>query len=121
VLELRFSRLELSGTTHDLVVQRLGLLEFGDGEIGVQEPGRLVNQGVVRGGLEVLDVGGQVTGEFAEIAIQGLVPGTFAFEPSLVGGKLALVSTTDAVALPAVSVKARRSSRRRRRRAGGSS
>jgi T5SS/PEP-CTERM-associated repeat protein len=57
--------------------------------------------------FEVLDVGGQVTGAFAEVAIQGLVPGSFDFEPSLAGGKLALTSLTDAVALPSVSVKAK--------------
>lgn len=58
--------------------------------------------------FEVLDVRGTLTGSFAEVVIQGLVPGSFAFEPSLVGGKLALVSLTDAEALPAVSVKAKR-------------
>jgi hypothetical protein len=58
--------------------------------------------------FEVLDVGGTVTGSFAEVAIQGLVPGSFGFEPSVAGGKLALTSQTDAVALPAVSVKAKR-------------
>jgi hypothetical protein len=55
----------------------------------------------------VLDVAGEVTGGFAEVAIQGLVPGSFAFDASQVGGKLALTSTLDAVALPAVSVKAK--------------
>ena len=35
--------------------------------------------------FEVLDVAGTVTGSFAEVAIRGLVPGSFAFEPSLRG------------------------------------
>ena len=36
---------------HDLFIQRLGLLESGEGELSIQAPGRLVNEGVVRGGL----------------------------------------------------------------------
>jgi hypothetical protein len=58
--------------------------------------------------FDVLDVGGNVTGEFGEVAIRGLVPGSYAFEPSLAGGKLALTSLTDAEALPTVSVKAKK-------------
>jgi T5SS/PEP-CTERM-associated repeat protein len=57
--------------------------------------------------FDVLDVAGTVTGSFAEVAIRGLVPGSFEFAPSLVGGKLTLTSMTDAAALPAVSVKAK--------------
>jgi hypothetical protein len=55
----------------------------------------------------VISVGGAVTGSFDDVEIQGLVPGTFAFEPSVADGTLGLTSTMDAVALPAVHVKAK--------------
>jgi hypothetical protein len=190
-LRLGGGRVELAGLNHSLFVQRLGLLRGRDGQLSIQAPGALVNDGVVDGDLvlegdyeqgpegtrrasilfasapaaggrvldplaaarfprralrakpalpafgplvvtgsatldgrvelqfgngvaprlgeafDVLEVAGTVTGSFAEVAIRGLVPGSFAFEPSLVGGKLTLTSLTDAAALPAVSVKAK--------------
>jgi T5SS/PEP-CTERM-associated repeat protein len=190
-LALGGGRIELTGTAHDLVIDRFGRLEAAGGVITIEPVGALENHGVVEGpfvlegdyeqgatgtrratilfegqpaararaldplatvafprralrkkpalpvagplvvtgdatlagrvelqfgngvaprageSFEVLDVAGAVAGEFTEVSVQGLVPGSFAFEPSLAGGKLALVSTRDAVALPAVSVKAK--------------
>jgi hypothetical protein len=55
-------------------------------------------------GFPVLEVGGTLTGDFSEVVVQGLVPGSFGFDPAVQNGLLTLTSTTDAVALPAVQL-----------------
>jgi hypothetical protein len=60
--------------------------------------------------FELLDVSGNVTGSFAEVAVRGLAPGA-EFAPDFVDGKLTLTSLTDAESLPVVSVKAKPSLR----------
>ena len=179
------------GLNHSLVVERTGLLRGRSGELSIQQPGALFNNGVVDGDLvlegdyvqeaqgtrrgTILAVAGPPAGgrgldplaaarfprralrakpalpAFGPLVVtgnatldgrvaapvrkrrrtppgrslrrarrrrhgdrqlrRGLDPGpragSFAFAPSLLGGKLTLTSTTDAVALPAVSVKAK--------------
>jgi hypothetical protein len=56
-------------------------------------------------GFPVIDVQGTKTGDFANVVVQGLVPGSFGFDPTVQDGLLTLTSTTDAVALPAVSLR----------------
>ena len=56
--------------------------------------------------FEVVEAAGDVIGQFAEVVVQGLAPGAL-FEGSVQNGVLALTSLTDAVALPAVSLKAK--------------
>ena len=54
--------------------------------------------------FELLDVGGAVTGAFADVSVRGLAPGAD-FAEDFVDGKLTVTSLTDAVSLPVVSVK----------------
>jgi hypothetical protein len=80
----------------------------GDAELG----GKLVL--AFRGGaapkqgdaIRVLEVAGDVIGDFAEVAAEGLAPGA-TFDATVAGGALTLVSLTDTTALPVVTLKAK--------------
>ena len=78
----------------------------GDATLGGNLVLRFLNGFAPRQGdaFPILDVGGSVTGDFADVVVQGLVPGTFGFDPSVQNGLRTLTSTTDAVALPAVQL-----------------
>jgi hypothetical protein len=54
----------------------------------------------------VLEVAGDVIGDFAEVAAEGLAPGA-TFDATVAGGALTLVSLTDTTALPVVTLKAK--------------
>jgi hypothetical protein len=53
-----------------------------------------------------VESGGELSGAFSEIAVEGLAPGA-EFEPTVASGAVTLTSLVDAVALPTVSLKAK--------------
>ena len=57
--------------------------------------------------FELLDVGGNITGQFGQVLVTGLAPGSFDFASDLADGKLTLTSLSDAVALPPLSLKSK--------------
>jgi hypothetical protein len=56
--------------------------------------------------IRVLEVAGDVIGDFTEVATEGLAPGA-TFDATAAGGALTLVSLTDTTALPVVALKAK--------------
>jgi hypothetical protein len=56
--------------------------------------------------FEVLDVGGNVTGDFAQIVVQGLAPGAL-FDGAFEGGTYRVAATADTEALPPLTLKAK--------------
>jgi T5SS/PEP-CTERM-associated repeat protein len=67
--------------------------------------------------FEIVQAAGNVIGQFADVVVQGLAPGAL-FEGSVQNGVLALTSLTDAVALPAVSLKAKVKLKEKKKKGG---
>jgi T5SS/PEP-CTERM-associated repeat protein len=63
----------------------------------------------------LIEAGGTVSGAFSEVAVEGLAPDA-EFETTVADGAVTLTSLTDAVALPAVSVKAKRTLKEKKKR-----